>query len=97
MLQLKEIYRIQGTYLDYIPVVNNIPFEWRQEVSNYIKDVIYAEQNVYTNPYVTVLLKTTKGTLTFYEQIGFPRNMDTFEKWNNLVHKFNTSLTPNLF
>lgn len=58
--QLKTIYHIQGTFLDYYRFLNNIPNEWKQTLINFQSIVQIVQCNMYLNPYLNICFKLVK-------------------------------------
>jgi hypothetical protein len=81
--QLKTIYNIHGTYLDYNRIIVNIPQEWKTIIRNNIQLILSYKQNISLSPYVKVLLKDLKGSKLFYEVISDANKIVTPVKWNN--------------
>jgi hypothetical protein len=95
--QLKERYRIHGTFIDYYRVLNNIPLEWRQQIANNTENTTNVKINMHTNPYTAILLKTNKGSRSFYEHLRVLKETDKLDKWNHLIVNLNENNCKQIF
>ena len=65
--EFRELYNVQGTFLDYQSVIRKIPNEWKVTIDNHKNEYINIRYNVTCNTYVSTLLKDKKGCRKLYE------------------------------
>ena len=66
---LREMYGINGTFLDYQSLVHKIPNYWENMIINNRLVSIQTKYNVTCNIYVQYLLKEKNECRTFYDQL----------------------------
>ena len=65
--QLKTMYGIRGTFLDYQHVLNNICQSWKTQINENVVFILENKMNVICNIYVKNLIKARKGSRLFYD------------------------------
>ena len=64
---LKAMYNINGTFLDYQHLIHSIPPVWTTELNENPVHVLENKTNVMCNVYVQKLIQTKKGSRIFYD------------------------------
>ena len=65
--QLKVMYNIRGTFLDYQRMLNNISQSWKAQINDNRVFILENKHNVLCNIYVKKLIKAKKGSKIFYD------------------------------
>ena len=65
--QLKVMYNIRGTFLDYQRMLNNISQSWKAQIYDNRVFILENKHNVLCNIYVKKLIKAKKGSTIFYD------------------------------
>ena len=65
--QLKVMYNIRGTFLDYQRMLNNISQSWKAQINDNHVSILENKHNVLCNIYVKKLIKAKKGSKIFYD------------------------------
>ena len=63
--QLKNIYNINGTFLDYQHLVHNIHSTWIIQINDNHVFILENKINVICNIYIKNLIKAKKGNIVF--------------------------------
>ena len=80
--QLKEIYNLKGTFLDYQRLIKKIPRAWKEKINEHTtkcKDIKY---NVQINCYIKFILKDKKGSRAIYDKLVSVTQMQKSNRWN---------------
>ena len=93
--ELKEIYRIRGTFLDYFRLMNNIPNAWRETIRENAINIELYKTNIHVNKRIYTLLKDKKGCSNFQTIISSTQEPISIVKWTQnfgRIHEENTKL-----
>jgi uncharacterized protein YnzC (UPF0291/DUF896 family) len=82
--QLKDIYNINGTFLDYQRLLMGIPNEWKSIIRNNNTDFKMLKGNMHLNTHVKFIIKQTKGCKEFYEVLSDQQNTYESKKWESI-------------
>ena len=87
--QLKEIYRVRGTFLSYENILQKIPNQWKNII---IANIVFIYQNRYNitcNVFVAHLLKDKKGSRRFYDILAHVGETGVTNRWGNQFGNIN--------
>jgi hypothetical protein len=79
--ELKDVYKIRGTYLDYQRLLTNIPNKWKIIIQNSHSNFKIIKRNIHLNTNLRYLIKEKKGCRKFYEVLLDKRDIFKTEKW----------------
>ena len=65
--QLKEIYRVKGTFLNYKNILQKKPNQWKNIINANKVSIYQNRYNITCNVFVAHLLKDKKGSRRFYD------------------------------
>lgn len=80
--ELKGIYNIRGTFLDYQSVLRKIPERWKDIINDNKIACILNKYNVRCNIYVKYLMKDKKGCKPFYDVFASTNSFQENSKWD---------------
>ena len=80
--QLKQIYNLKGTYLDYQRLINKLPKTWRDVISENNEKCKFSKFNVQINCYVKLIMKDKKGSRSIYDKILPVKEQVLNNRWN---------------
>jgi hypothetical protein len=83
--QLKTMYGIQGTYLDYLRLWSNIPNIWKHTLRNSSTEIKLYKRNVLLSPPLRNILKDKKGCKSIFNTMQ-SNSITTPYKWNHLFN-----------
>ena len=89
--QLKTIYGIKVTFLDYQQVINNISHSWKMHINDNKIFIVQIKMNVICNIYVKKLIKTKKGSRIFYATFVNINEYIPQGKWQEEIGDINES------
>ena len=89
--QLKAIYGIKVTFLDYQKVINNIPHSWKMHINDNKIFIVQSKMNVICNIYAKKLIKTKKGSRIFYATFVNINEYIPQGKWQEEIGDINES------
>lgn len=79
--ELKAIFNIRGTFLDYQHIINSIPQTWKTLINNNRIFLIENRYNTICNIYVRQLIKVKKGSRVFYDMFVNVKEFVQQNKW----------------
>ena len=79
--ELKAIFNIRGTFLDYQHIINSIPQTWKTLINNNRVFLIENRYNTICNIYVRQLIKVKKGSRVFYDMFVYVKEFVQQNKW----------------
>lgn len=88
--ELQEKYKIHGTYLDYMHLLNKIPRLWRDKINENNRENVSFRYNVQVNCYVFYLLRKRRGCRDIYDKIIPVNDVIVPNKWRNEVGDIST-------
>ena len=63
--QLKQIYNLKGTFLDYQRLVNKLPKTWRDVINENNKKCKFSKFDLQINCYIKLIMKDKKAVEVF--------------------------------
>ena len=79
--QLKTMYNINGTFLDYQYLLNKIPRSWITQINVNCVFIFENKINVTCNVFVKKLMKAKKGSRVFYDTFVNVNDYIPQNKW----------------
>ena len=79
--QLKTMYNINGTFLDYQYLLNKIPRPWITQINDNRVFIFENKINVTCNVFVKKLMKAKKGSRVFYDTFVNVNDYIPQNKW----------------
>ena len=79
--QLKAMYNINGTFLDYQYLLNKIPWSWITQNNDNRIFIFENKINVTCNVFVKKLMKAKKGSRVFYDTFVDVNDYIPQNKW----------------
>ena len=84
--ELKDIYDIHGTFLDYQSILRKLPAFWKNKINQNSVKCKNLRQNVAQNCYVKILCKDKKGSRTIYDVLIENKDLTPPpRKWVNII------------
>ena len=80
--QLKQIYNLKGTYLDYQRLINKLPKTWRDVINENNEKCKFSKFNVQINCYLKLIMKDKKGSRSIYDKILPVKEQVQINRWN---------------
>ena len=88
--QLKQIYNLKGTFLDYQRLINKLPKTWLDIINENNEKCKFSKFNVQINCYIKLIMKDKKGSRSIYDKILPVKEQLKNNRWNTDLGQITT-------